>query len=174
MRSTILLLLIPTLAVAEPAKQATATVERESLWEAEIQLGYGISKRGSEEMTETSSGPISFAALGAIAINEEPRVYAIGGLVGEALERQAIGATAGVRLQVPNTPVRLTGTGVYMVAPKTLWGATASAGACFGKGTIGLCGDVQLTAYIAGSALPQKELELHAAFVLGVVFRGGM
>ena len=183
MRSPILLLLAPTIAFAEPSAEPSAKkdtpakaekVESEPLWEAELQLGYGISKRGSEEMTTTSVGPMSFAALGAIAINEEPRAYVVGGLVGEALERQAIGVTAGARLQVPDLPVRVTGAGGWMVAPKTLWGATASAGACWGKGTLGVCGDIQMTAYFAGTALPKDELELQAAFVLGVVARGGM
>ena len=172
MRTTILVLLLPTIAFAEPS--AKKETESEPLWEAELQLGYGISKRGSEEMTSTAVGPLSFAALAAIAINEEPRAYVVGGLVGEALERQAIGVTAGARLQVPNTPVRVTGAGVWMVAPKTLWGATASAGACLGHGTLGLCGDIQLTAYFAGTALPKDELELQVAFVIGVVARGGM
>jgi hypothetical protein len=173
-RFTILALLVPTLAAAEPTKTEAKHVETHPLWEGEIQIGYGISKRASEEMSHTAVGPLSFAALAAIAINQEPYAYAVGGLVGETLgERSAIGVTAGARLVVPNTPLRVTGTGVLMV-PKTLWGVSASAGACWGKGTLGLCGDIQLTAYVAGAALPKDELELQVAFVLGVVSRGGM
>lgn len=176
MRSAIFVALLPAIAIAEPKEAPEKEhVDSHPLWEAELQLGYGISKRSSEEMTHTAVGPLSFAALGAIAINEEPHAYAVGGLVGETLgERTAIGVTAGARLVVPNTPVRVTGAGVWMVAPKTLWGASASAGACWGKGTLGLCGDVAVTAYVAGTALPKDELELQVAFVLGVVARGGM
>lgn len=178
-RTVLLVLLAPTLAFAEPKAPANKHVqigeaeEHEPMWEAEVSLGYGISKRASEEMTESMKGPLSFAALGAIAISEDPHAYAIGGLVGEALERYAIGVTAGARLQIPGTPVRFTGAGVYMAAPKTLWGASAAAGACLGKGTIGLCADLQVTAYVAGTGLPTDELELQAAFVVGVVARGG-
>lgn len=164
-RTAILLLLVPTIAVAEPAHP---------LWEAELQVGYGITKHTDEGMSHSAVGPMSFAALASIAINEEPRAYAVGGLVGETLERDAIGVTAGARLVVPNTPVRVTGAGVWMVAPKTLWGASAAAGACWGQGTLALCADVQMTAYVAGTALPKDELELQFAFVIGVAARGGM
>jgi hypothetical protein len=178
-RTALLLLLAPAVAFAEPKAEPNKhvqigdAVESEPMWEAELQLGYGISKRGSEEMTKTATGPLSFAALGAVAVSEDPHVYAVGGLVGETLERSAIGVTAGARLRIPGTPVRLTGTGVWMVAPKTLWGASASAGACWGGGKLGVCADLQITAYVAGTALPKDELELQAAFVLGFVARGG-
>ncbi|MFN0251430.1 MAG: hypothetical protein ACKV2T_31430 [Kofleriaceae bacterium] len=176
-----ILLLLSAVASAEPAAGAEPATHKESkthpshpLWEAELQLGYGFTQTSSTEMSHTAIGPLLFSALGAVAINEEPYVYAVGGLVGEAIDRTAIGVTAGARLMIPNTPVRVTGMGVWMVAPKTLWGATAAGGACFGKGTLAICGDVQVTAYVAGTALPKDELELQVALVLGVAARGGM
>jgi hypothetical protein len=179
------LLLSPVVADAEPATEPSAeprpapaaekAVEpREPLWEAELQLGYGMSQRSSAEMTDTGLGPMSFAAIGAVAVNQEPSVFAFGGLVGEAIGRTAVGVTSGVRMTLPELPIRFGGGGVWMVAPRTLWGATASAGACLGKGKLGLCGDVQLTAYFAGTALPKDELELQVGLVVGVVARGGL
>jgi hypothetical protein len=176
-RSALLVLLVPAIVSAEPAAHKEAKKEAHvshPLWEAELQVGYGITQSTEGEMTHTHKGPLLFSALGAVAVNDDPHVYAVGGLVGEALDRTAIGVTAGARLVVPGTPVRVTGQGVWMVAPKTLWGATASGGACFGKGTLGLCADIAVTAYVAGTALPKDELELQVAFVLGVVARGGM
>lgn len=180
MRSALVVLFLPAIAIAESSEKKDApanhekTHERHPLWEAELQLGYGITQTSSQETSHTAKGPLLFSALAAVAINEEPYAYVVGGLVGEAIDRSAIGVTAGARLIVPNTPVRVTGTGVWMVAPKTLWGASAAGGACWGKGTLALCGDVQVTAYVAGTALPKDELELQVAFVLGVAARGGM
>ncbi len=168
----VLAVLVPSIAIAGPAKKKSEATE--PLWEAEIELGYGMSKTTSAEMVPASVGPMSFAALAAVAINDEPHAYAVGGLVGEAIQRYGIGVTAGARLVVPGTPVRLTGTGVWMVAPDTLWGASAAAGACFGHGALGVCGDLQLTAYFAGTGLPKDELEMQVAFMIGFVARGGM
>jgi hypothetical protein len=180
-RVAIPLLLLPAIAGADPARKEPAAHKAtheahvsHPLWEAELQLGYGITQITEGEMSHTHKGPLLFSALGAVAINEDPYVYAVGGLVGEAIDRTAIGVTAGARLMVPNTPVRVTGAGVWMIAPKTLWGASAAAGACLGEGTLAICGDVQVTAYVAGTALPKDELELQVAFVLGVATRGGM
>ena len=176
MRNSLLaVIVLPAIASAEPAAhKAQPAHDAHPLWEAELQLGYGVTQTSSEEMSHTAKGPLLFAALGAVAVTEDPHVYAVGGLVGEAIDRTAIGVTAGARLVIPHTPMRVTGGGVWMVAPKTLWGATASAGACWGKGKLGLCGDVAVTAYVAGTALPADELELQVGFVLGVAARGGM
>ncbi len=170
----ILLLLFPTIASAEPSttKSTSSNAEAEPLWELELQLGYGIARRGTAEMAETKPGPLSFAALGAVAINEEPRAFAYGGLVGEAKERSGVGVTAGARLELRELPVRLSGGGVWMFAPDTLWGAQAAAGSCFG-GSIAICGDIALTAYFAGTGLPADETEVQLQFVLGFAARGG-
>ncbi len=173
-RIAILVALLPTIAIAEPAAhKTTEVIESLPLWEAEVKIGYGITQATEEGMSHTHKGPLLFSALGAVAVNDDPHVYAVGGLVGQAMDRTSIGVSAGARLVVPGTPVRLTGQGVWMVAPKTLWGATASGGACVGKGSLGLCADVAVTAYVAGTALPKDELELQVAFLLGVVARGG-
>jgi hypothetical protein len=165
------LLLFPAIASAEPRSQSEA-YEAEPLWELELQLGYGAMRRGTAEMAETKPGPLSFAALGAVAINEEPHAFAYGGLVGEAKERTGVGITAGARLEPRELPVRLSGGGVWMFAPDTLWGAQAAAGSCFGR-SIAICGDIALTAYFAGTGLPADETEVQLQFVLGFVARGG-
>ncbi|NVB77767.1 MAG: hypothetical protein HOV81_05175 [Kofleriaceae bacterium] len=172
MRSlAILLLLVPTVASAEPSLKREAD-EAEPTWELELQLGYGIARRGTAHMAETEPGPLSFAALGAVAINEEPHAFAYGGLVGEAKERSGVGVTAGARLEMRELPVRLSGGGVWMFAPETLWGAQAAAGSCFGR-SLAICGDVALTAYFAGTGLPADETEVQVQFVLGFAVRGG-
>lgn len=167
----IVLLLFPIIASAEPRSQSE-TFEPEPMWELELQLGYGAARRGTAKMAETKPGPLSFAALGAVAINEEPHAFAYGGLVGEAKERTGVGVTAGGRIELRELPIRLSGGGVWMFAPDTLWGAQAAAGSCLG-GSIAICGDVALTAYFAGTGLPADETEVQLQFVLGFVARGG-
>ena len=158
------------LAVCVALSPALASAD-DSLWEAELQLGYGMSRRGTNEMATTQGSPLSFAALGAYAVSSEPHVLAYGGLVGETLSRSSVGMTAGARIDIPSTPVRVGGGGVWMFAPETLWGARATAGSCFGK-TLALCGDFQLTAYFAGTNLAADETELQVQLVLGVAARG--
>ena len=158
------------LAVCVALSPALASAD-DSLWEAELQLGYGVARRGSNEMATTSGGPLSFAALGAYAVSSEPHVLAFGGLVGEMVSRSSVGMTAGARIDIPGAPVRVGGGGVWMFAPETLWGARASAGTCFGN-TLAVCGDFQLTAYFAGTNLPADETELQIQLVVGFAARG--
>jgi hypothetical protein len=150
------------LALATPA-------HAESLWEAELRVGYGVSAAGSGGMTTMRSTPLTVGAIGAIAIRDEPRMFAYGGLTAETLDRNAIGAVAGVRLEPRGTPVRLAGGAAYMIAPFSLLGATGSVGACL-RGSLTICGDLQLTAYFAGSDLAEGRTVTQVQGVLGLVF----
>lgn len=142
----------------------------DALWEAELRIGYGVVMAGSNAGTMTTRGsPIGLAAIVSAAVREEPRLYAVGGLVAEALDRNAIGAMAGVRVEPADRPWRLGAGGTYLVAPYTLWGAVASVGGCR-RAAISVCGDLQLTAYFAGSDLPASRTVTQVQAVLGVVF----
>lgn len=165
--------LLPAVAAAEPV----------SLWEAELSLGYGMMRRGTSEsggtmqratseMATTSRSPLVFSAIGAVAISDEPPALAFGGLVVETLDRSSVGVIGGARLEPSELPVRLRGGGIWMFAPATLWGAQASAGSCLGKGTFAVCADLQLTAYFAGTGLPNDQTELQLQLALGFVTRG--
>jgi len=148
-----------------------APAAADPLYEAELRVGYGISVGGGQGMTSTRSTPLTLAALGSIAINEEPRVLGFGGLVVETLDRSSAGVMAGVRLAPAGSPFRLAAAGTWMVAPFTLWGAIASAGACKRVGKAwSACGDLQLTAYVAGSDLPDGHSVTQFQGVLGMVF----
>lgn len=155
-------LLVPSIAFAEPV----------SLWEAELQLGYGIMRRGSVDMSTTTASPLAITALGAVAISDEPPALAFGGLTVETLDRSSVGMIAGARLEPTSLPVRLRAGGIWMFAPLTLWGGQASAGACLGGKQFAVCGDLQLTAYFAGTGLPADETELQLQFALGFVTKG--
>lgn len=175
----LLILFAPVTGSADPQAPPTTTASTraraadDALWQAELRLGWGYASRGTMEHVVNGASPLSITALGAVAINEQPLVYAYGGLMAEVLQRSAIGATAGARLQLRDMPVRMGAGGVMMFAPTTLWGAQASGGACKGKGTLALCGDVQFTAYFAGTGLDNDKTELQVQLVLGVVGRGG-
>jgi len=176
----VLVLLAPVIAFADAAAPPPTTsatkklpLPDDALWQAELRLGWGYASRGTMDHVENGASPLSITALGAVAINQEPLVYAYGGVMAEVLQRSAVGATAGARLQLRDMPVRMGAGGVMMFAPATLWGAQASGGACKGKGTLALCGDVQFTAYFAGTGLDNDKTELQVQLVLGVVARGG-
>ena len=153
-------LLLPGLAHAEPEP---------SLWEAELRVGYGLAVTGGAEMTSTRTTPLGLAAIGALAVREEPRVYAFGGITAETLARNAVGVLAGVRIQPFEGAVRLAAGGTWMFAPATLWGAVGSVGVCH-RGTLGLCVDAQLTTYVAGTGLPPDETITQLQLVGALVF----
>lgn len=131
------------------------------LVEGEARVGYG--------------GGITLQTIGAVAINEEPALSAFGGLVVDFRDgKTAVGATGGVRVNPNHGPFRFGAGGTYLHSPETMWGATASAGACKAMfAPLRICGDVQLTTYFAGSALmgagePTSITQIQA--VLGVAF----
>lgn len=156
-------LLWPSVARAEPV----------SLWEAEVQIGYGVMRRGSVDMATTTASPLAVTALGAVAISDDPPALAFGGLTVETLDRSSVGMIGGARLEPTSVPVRLRAGGIWMFAPLTLWGGQVSAGACLGGKQLAVCGDVQLTAYFAGTGLPADETELQLQLAIGFVAKGG-
>lgn len=164
----------------------TSRAAAQSLWEAELRFGYGIAiatdpsdaevapsktETDGTVMDTTPAAPMTITALGAIAINEEPALSAYGGLVVELRDDTAVGATGGVRLNPGGGPLRLAAGASYLHAPRSMWGATASAGACVRVASmLRTCGDLQLTAYVAGAALADGETLTQIQAVLGVVF----
>lgn len=143
----------------------------ESLWEAELRLGYGVALGGGEGMTSKRASPLTIQALAAVAVNSEPELAAFGGLVVETLDRSGVGAVGGVRMNVG--PIRVAGGGEYMFAPDTLWGAFVSGGTCKRMAAhLSLCGDLELTAYFAGSDLAENHTVTQIQAVFGVVVDG--
>jgi hypothetical protein len=163
MRSTTLLALLAP-ALLAPAPPASA----EPLSEAELRVGYGLAFSGSGASAGARSTPLTMTATGSIAISDLPPLAAFGGVVLEALDRAAAGATAGVRFT--SGRLRLAGGGTAIVAPRTLWGAMASGGACRrASAQVELCGDLELTAFIAGSDLAPGRSVTQVQAVLAVV-----
>lgn len=163
----------------------TAAAEPVSLWEAELQLGYGVTRRGgveratsgdvmrsTAEMSGTTTGPLVVTAIGSVAVSDDPPALAFGGLTVETLDRSSVGVIGGIRLEPTELPVRLRGGGIWMFVPETLWGAQASVGSCLGHGTFGVCADIQLTAYFGGTGLPNDQTELQAQLAFSFVTRG--
>jgi hypothetical protein len=142
-------------------------------WQGELRIGIGMSRAGTTDGSKMGTSPLSVTAIGAMAISEDPKLYVYGGMTSEMLKRSFVGAVAGGRIQMNNSSVRLGGGGVMMFAPTTLWGAQASGGACRGKGSFALCGDVQMTTYFGGTGLDNDKTELQIQFVLGIEARGG-
>ena len=143
----------------------------ESLWEAELRVGYGVAMgTENDEMVAKKTSPVTITAIGSMEVSDEPAVSTYGGLVVETVARNTFGVVGGVRLGVPGLPVRLAAGGVWIYAPATRWGATASIGACRVRKAFGLCGDLQLTAYVAGSAMAEGHTVTEVQAVLGLVF----
>jgi hypothetical protein len=155
MRSLALLLLAST-AAAEP------------LGEAEVRLGYGVAVAGRGEMMSRTTSPLTVTAIAAVRTSYEPPLSAYGGLVVETLDRTTAGGVAGVRLDLGS--LRLAAGGIAIVAPETLWGGTASGGACMrASAKSRLCGDLQLTAFIGGDDLAEGQVVTHVQLVGAVV-----
>ena len=155
------LTVLALLALASPAAA-------DPLSEAELRLGYGIAVAGSGAMTSARATPLTLTATGSIAIGELPPLAAFGGVVVETLDRSSAGATGGVRLTAG--PLRLAGGGTAILAPRTMWGAMASGGVCRRViSRIELCGDVEITAFIAGTDLAPGRTVTQMQAVLGMV-----
>lgn len=138
------------------------------LSEAELRLGYGVSLSGTRGMASARSTPLTLSATGSIASHDLPLLAAYGGVVLETLDRTSAGATAGLRLTAG--PLRLGGGATSLLAPHTLWGASASGGVCRRfLPRMELCGDVELTAFFAGEALVAGHTMTQVQAVLGVV-----
>jgi hypothetical protein len=143
----------------------------EPLWQAELRLGYGIAVGGNGARMSTRPTPLTVAADVVFAVNDDPPLSGYGGLVLETLDRNAVGSVFGVQLRPHGSRLRFTGGGVWLVAPYMLFGATASGGACMrAVGLLQVCGDVQLTAYVAGDDLADGRTVTQAQLMLGLVF----
>jgi hypothetical protein len=148
----------------------TAAADPPPLYEAELRLGYGVAVDGGAGMMATRPSPLTITATGSVAVSAEPQVAAYAGLVAETLDRSSVGATAGARLTSPKLPIRLAAGGTWLFAPYTLWGLQGSAGACARGGGLGLCADLQLTAYVAGTDLAPGRTVTQIQGVIGMVF----
>lgn len=149
-----------------------STASAEPLAEAEVQVGYGMSFGGGiGGVASRRPTPLTIRLTGAMAFRDEPRLSAFGGLVTETLDRNSIGATAGVRLTRPGSKLRFSAGATYIFAPFTLWGATGSGGACFlRKRGWGICTDLQLTAFFSGNDLAEGHTVTQIQGVVGMVF----
>jgi hypothetical protein len=153
------------------ARSAVASPAADPLWQLELHAGYGLTFGGIASQVRWRSTPLTLTAIAAIAVIDDPAIAGYGGLVVETLDRNAAGAVFGVELHPRGSRLHFAGGGVYVVAPYTLWGATASTGACFhAVPAVALCGDVQLTAFVAGSDLPDGTAATQIQLVLGMVF----
>ncbi len=146
-----------------------STASADPLWDAELRIGYGVATGGSG-MTTTRPTPLTITALTHIAVEDDPPLAGYGGVTVETLDRNSVGAVFGVKLAA-GKHLRLAGGGTYIVAPYTLWGATASAGACgHATSAMSACGDLQLTTYFAGSDLADGHTVTQLQLVFGIVF----
>jgi len=160
----------PLLAWCAP-RAAIASPAQDPLWQLELHAGDGLAFSGSGDQMRWRSTPLTLTASVAIAVLDEPALAGYGGLVIETLDRNAAGLVFGVELHPHHSHLHFAGGGSYVVAPYTLWGATASTGLCFRAAHgVALCGDVQLTAFVAGDDLPDGMAATQVQGVLGVVF----
>jgi hypothetical protein len=148
-----------------------APAAAEPLWQAEVRAGLGIAAGGTGIAMSRRPSPFTLAAVAVFAFNEDPPLAGYGGLMVEMLDRNAVGTVFGVQLTPHGSHLRLSGGGTWLVAPYTLWGATASAGACTHvTARVGVCGDLQLTAFFAGSDLADGHTITQGQFVAAMVF----
>jgi len=158
--------LVPALILA-----LAAPVAAQPLWEAELRAGYGVAMGTETDMSSARhTTPLTLTALAAIAISDEPPVSVYGGITVETIARNTFGFAGGVKLQVPGMPLHLATGGVWVYAPATRWGATAAAGTCRANKALFLCGDVQLTTFVAGEAIDKGHTVTQIQLVFGLGF----
>ena len=159
--------LAAVLLVLGASSQATA----DPLWQAELRAGLGIAAGGTGVAMSRRPTPFTLSAIAAFAFNEDPPLAGYGGLLVEMLDRNGVGTVFGVQMRPHGSHLRLSGGGAVLVAPYTLWGATASAGACAQlTARVGLCGDLQLTVFVAGDDLADGHTLTQGQFVGAMVF----
>lgn len=141
------------------------------LAEAEVRLGFGVALGGGAGQMTTRASPLTIAATGAIALQDDPHLAGFGGVLLETLGRNAVGTVFGVHLRPGEGALRLAAGGTVIVEPYSLYGAMGSVGSCRGMGKgVHLCGDLQLTAYFAGSDLAAGHTVTQGQLVAGLVF----
>ncbi len=164
-----MLILSTGVAAAEPKEPSRPVEKSPPIYSVELRIGKGVEMGGSGEMTTTRGAPMNVSCIVAIAIRDQPWVNAYGGMIAELVERNAVGAVAGLQMPVENTPLRVAAGATYMFKPFTLWGASASVGACK-RARLGICGDVELTAWFAGTDLAEGRTVTQLQARIGVVF----
>ena len=175
----------PPVAAASAVPEATTTAveQREPttawpprapldpLWQAEVFLGYGLAMSGSGTAMSKRPTPLTLSAVVGFAFNAEPPLFGYGGLVVELLDRSAIGGVFGIKYAPRGSRMHLAGGGSVLLAPDSLLGATARGGMCRRqRPALGLCADVELTAYFAGGDLAPGRAVTQIQLVLGAVF----
>ena len=149
----------------------TAPAAAQPLWEAELRIGYGVSMGKETDMsTAHRTTPLTLEATGAIAVSDEPEVSAYGGILVETVQHNSFGFVGGIKLRVPEMPVRLSAGAIFAYAPGTKWGVSASGGLCKERGALALCADLQLTNYFAGDAIDPGHTITEVQLVLGIGF----
>jgi hypothetical protein len=149
----------------------TAPAAAQPLWEAELRMGYGVSMGKETDMSTTHrTTPLTLEATGAIAVSDEPEVSAYGGILVETVQHNSFGFVGGIKLRVPEMPVRLSAGAIFAYAPATKWGVAASGGLCKESGALALCADLQLTNYFAGDAIDPGHTITEVQVVLGIGF----
>jgi hypothetical protein len=156
---------------AEPTTSWPPRAPLDPLWQAEVHVGYGLAMSGSGTRMSKRPTPLTLSAIVGFAFNDEPPLFGYGGLVVELLDRSAIGGVFGIKYAPRGSRMHLAGGGSVLLAPDSLLGATASGGMCRRQRPgLGLCGDVQLTAYFAGGDLAPGRAVTQIQLVLGAVF----
>jgi hypothetical protein len=163
MRSLLVLALIAASSVA----RAETTM---SLVDVEVRAGWGLEVGGAAGQSVVKTSPMMFAARAAIAIQDEPAMWAYVGAMTEAGARSSAGVNAGVRF-APREHLRLSLGGLWITEPYSLFGGTLAIGSCLkASGAFHVCGDVEASLLWGGTDLPQGRSITQTMFVLGVRF----
>src|SRR6188768_3043022 len=112
-----------------------APAAAQPLWEAELRVAYGVAMGKETDMAESHrTTPLTLEATGAVAVSDEPEISTYGGITVETVQHNTFGFVGGIKLRVPDMPVRLAAGALWIYAPGTRWGVSASGGVCKEKG----------------------------------------
>jgi hypothetical protein len=139
--------------------------------EVEAGDGVGIGGGGAGRLTMRMA-PVTLTLLADYAIRTQPWVSVVGGLRGETLGRAGAGGVLGLRIRPAKGPLRIGVELNTILVPYTIAGPAGTIGACFRpthRGW-GLCGDLEITAYVLGTDLPPGRVVAQGALLVGVTF----
>jgi hypothetical protein len=153
---------------------ATAARAHQPLLRVDVQVGGGLNiGDGGASGPVWRGAPFTFTLLADYAVITQPWVTLFGGLRGEAAARGGIGGLFGARVHPYQGLLHLGAGVVAIVAPYSIAGVLGSGGLCARRALgqkIGVCGDVEVTAYFLGSDVPPGKVVTQLQLVFGVSF----
>lgn len=137
----------------------TSVAHAQPLFAVETRMGGGAMIGSGRGESVFRPSRMTLGVLAEVALRQDPWVTGYGELLMEALHTVGLGLRAGARIYPKMPSIRVTLGAAAIVAPSTLWGASAAVGYCYRtKKRFRTCFDVDAIFYFAGNDLPKQRM----------------